>query len=180
MAGLNKAVDLDNVKLAIKENNEYLKNYIKNSSGGSADAVILEAVQTAHGFSEGEAVYLKHDGTFGKALAKDSIEIEVIGVVSKVTDADNFTITTYGYMKTTAASLSSFGAGVVLYLSEDTAGALVDTTKTFTKPVGIKTSDGLQVLIQRADMKTGSGSSGGIIVSYTEQEITNAIDSLWA
>lgn len=173
-----KAVDKANLQYAIDENNKRLKKYMETAAGGSADCVILQVQQTAHALEVGNVVYLSHDGNYKKAIAKDSAEIEAVGIVSKVTDADNFVITTFGNMTTDAEIFASYSPGVVLYLSEDTEGGVIDVTKTYTKPVAIKTNGGIHVMMQRADMKCASDGTPSF-GHYTEAEILDAIKEIW-
>lgn len=81
--------------------------------------------QTAHGFAVGDVIY-NNAGTWAKAKADADATSETIGMVSAVADADNFTLTTGGYI----SGLSGFTAGSTYYLSDATAGALTSTEPT--------------------------------------------------
>lgn len=93
-----------------KQANEELRKFI-NKAG--------------HGFSVGDV--LKHSGgTYAKAQADSSANAEAVGIVSKVFDADNFTISFSGYID----GLSGLTADTVYFLSDATAGLLTSTAPT--------------------------------------------------
>lgn len=84
--------------------------------------------QTAHGLSVGNAV--KSNGStnqYAKAQADSAANAEVIGIVTTVTDADNFVLTTSGEV---TAGVPALSAGTVLFLDPSTAGALTSTEPT--------------------------------------------------
>lgn len=143
------------------------------STGGNANSNILNIQQTAHGLSVGNVVYLKSDGKYAKAFGEDSERIEVVGIITEVTDKDNFIITVSGEFQTTG--YDSYPNGTVLYLSDTTAGALTDAPTEYIKPIAIKISTGILINIQRAN----EYSFEGTLLYYTSEEITDAIDSLW-
>lgn len=143
------------------------------STGGNANSNILNIHQTAHGLSVGNVVYLKSDGKYAKAFGEDSERIEVVGIITEVTDANNFIITVSGEFQTTG--YDSYPNGTVLYLSDTTAGALTDAPTEYIKPIAIKISTGILINIQRAN----EYSFEGTLLYYTSEEITDAIDSLW-
>lgn len=96
-----------------------------SGGGGSGEATIFTVAQTAHGLSVGDIV--RSNGTAGqftKAQADSSANAEVIGIVTVVTDANNFTVTTEGYITTGVPTAT---AGTVFFLSASTAGALTST-----------------------------------------------------
>lgn len=143
------------------------------STGGNANSNILNIQQTAHGLSVGNVVYLKSDGKYAKAFGEDSERIEVVGIITEVTDANNFIITVSGEFQTTG--YDGYPNGTVLYLSDTTAGALTDAPTEYIKPIAIKISTGILINIQRAN----EYSFEGTLLYYTSEEITDAIDSLW-
>ena len=143
------------------------------STGGNANSNILNIQQTAHGLSVGNVVYLKSDGKYAKAFGEDSERIEVVGIITEVTDANNFIITVSGEFQTTG--YDGYPNGTVLYLSDTTAGALTNAPTEYIKPIAIKISTGILINIQRAN----EYSFEGTLLYYTSEEITDAIDSLW-
>lgn len=84
---------------------------------GITDRVIS---QPLHGFSVGQLVYLS-GSTYLLASCINVVVAEVVGIVSVVTDANNFTIILSGYIST----LSGLTAGTVYFLSS--SGTLTST-----------------------------------------------------
>lgn len=98
---------------------------ISASGGGSGSAITKSIAQTAHGFSVGQVV--RYTGTaYALAQADSNGDQEVIGIVSTVTDANDFIITTSGYVP----GLSGLTAGTTYFLSPTVAGALTATQPT--------------------------------------------------
>jgi len=96
-----------------------------SGGGGSGEATVFTVAQTAHGLSVGDIV--RSNGTAGqftKAQADSAADAEVIGIVTVVTDANNFTVTTEGYITTGVPTAT---AGTVFFLSASSAGALTST-----------------------------------------------------
>lgn len=90
--------------------------------GGSGEALTKSINQTSHGFAVGDVLY--HNGSFyAKAKADAESTAEVIGIVTTVTDSNNFILTAYGF----CSGLSSLTAGAVYFLSPSTAGAITTT-----------------------------------------------------
>lgn len=143
-------------------------------TGGSSNSNVLKINQTGHGLVAGNIVYLKSDGMYDKAFAEDSERIEVVGVVTQVTDADNFIITVSGEYKTDI--YDSYADGTVLYLSDSNVGLLTDVPVSYIKPIAIKISNGILINIQRANAYTLEGTT---LVYYSSGEISDAVSSLW-
>lgn len=109
------------------------------AAGATATAVINPIAQTAHGFSVAQVVY--YNGTqYTLAKADTAVDAEVIGVVSSVTDANNFNLLVCGYINT----FSALSAGNVYFLSDSVAGELTLTEPSaanhISKPLFIATS----------------------------------------
>jgi hypothetical protein len=105
--------------------------------GGSSSTTSVS--QTAHGFAVGDVVI--YNGTaYAKAKADNVDDAEVVGMVSAVADADDFTLTTVGQV----TGLSGLTAGTTYFLSPLTAGALTATEPTtlgqVSKPLLVATS----------------------------------------
>lgn len=94
------------------------------TAGGSGSSSTLDIHQVAHGFSVGNIVYLS-GGTYTAAVNTSAAAAEVVGIVSVVADADNFTLLMYGNITT----LSGLTAGTVYFLSSS-AGAYTSTQET--------------------------------------------------
>lgn len=96
-----------------------------SGGGGSGEATVFTVAQTAHGLSVGDIVRSSGTaGQFTKAQADSAANAEVIGIVTVVTDANNFTVTTEGYITTGVPTAT---AGTVFFLSASSAGALTST-----------------------------------------------------
>lgn len=122
-----------------------------------ADAVTYDVAQVGHGFSVGDWVYL-NGTTYTAAQANAANTAEVVGVVSAVADADNFTLQMAGRV----TGLSGLTAGDVYFLSESSAGDI-----TSTEPTG---SSNISKPVLVADTTTS-----GYIVNYrgVEADISN-------
>lgn len=160
--------------LEIRDNGLYCGG--GTGSGGNASSSILNIQQDAHGLSVGNVVYLKSDGNYAKAFGEDSERIEVVGLVTEVTDANNFTITVSGEYQTDL--YDSYDNGTVLYLSDDSSrvGVLISNPTSYLKPIAIKIGTGILINIQRADAYSLDGVT---LVYYTPDEISDAVQNLW-
>ena len=91
----------------------------------SAGTTKRNVAQASHGLAVGDVV--RHNGTiYVKAQANSVDNAEAIGTVSAVADANNFTLTTGGYV----TGLSGLTAGTVYFLDDDTPGLLTATVPT--------------------------------------------------
>lgn len=155
----------------------------------SSETLTKDIAQTAHGLSVGDWVYF--NGTsYTKAQADEDANSEVYGVVSAVADANNFTITTHGYV----TGLSGLTAGAAHFLSADTAGAITatepTTSGTISKPVLLadSTTSGYVMIMRGVEnggssasavtasasgTSTGGASADAVIIFPTEQWDTN-------
>lgn len=113
---------------------------ISGPGGAASVASTTKSVaQAAHGFSVGDV--LRMDGAnYVKARSDNDTNAETVGIVSVVTDANNFVLATGGYV----SGLSGLSAGSMHFLDPITAGALTTTEPTtigqISKPVFIATS----------------------------------------
>jgi len=87
--------------------------------GGGVTAVN----QTTHGFAVGDVI--RNDGvnTYAKAQANSEANAEVVGIVTAVADANNFSFVPSGYV----TGLSGLTAETVYFLSPSSAGAITTT-----------------------------------------------------
>lgn len=98
-----------------------LTSATSGSSGGAVSSTTKDISQSTHGFAVKDVVY--YNGTaYAKGIASD----DIVGIVSTVADANNFTITTEGYV----SGLSGLSAGTMYYADQSTAGALTSTEPT--------------------------------------------------
>jgi hypothetical protein len=95
-------------------------------SGSSANgqATTFAVTQASHGLSVGNIIKSTGANTYGKAQANSLANSEVVGIVTTVTDASNFTFTAQGIITT---GVPAQAAGTVMFLDPVTAGALVTT-----------------------------------------------------
>ena len=123
-------------------------------SAGSSEIVSFDVAQTGHGFAAKDVVY--HTGTaYAKAKADAASTSDVVGIVSAVADANNFTLTVMGKV-----TLSGLTAGQY-FLSDATAGLATLTPPTADgtvfKPLFVATSSTEAIV----DIQ------GGIVISST-------------
>lgn len=121
------------------------------SGGGGGAGSSIEVVQVAHGFAVGDVLRSSGtDGAYAKAQADSEANAEVIGIVTVVTDADNFTLVLSGKVDV-AAAVPNQTAGTVLYLSDSTAGALTATEPSavgsISKPVAVVTTADAEMVV---------------------------------
>src|SRR6185312_9518514 len=94
-----------------------------NGTGGGSGSALTDTVsQTAHGFTVGQVVYWNGTG-YALAKADTAADAEVLGIVTQVTNANAFALTTAGYCNT----LSGLVNNTVYFLSDVTAGLLTAT-----------------------------------------------------
>lgn len=101
----------------------YVQNELDNLPPSSSSSVISSINQNTHGLSVNNPVKLSA-GSYAKAKADTEANAEVVGIVSAVADADNFTLLTEGYYTSTGHGLT---VDSIYFLSESTAGALTST-----------------------------------------------------
>ena len=89
---------------------------------GAPSATTKSITQAAHGFTVGQWLYL-NGTTYTLTDADAALSADSVGVVSSVTDVNNFTLISGGYV----TGLSGLTAGSRYYLSQ-TAGAITTTT----------------------------------------------------
>ena len=138
---------------------------------------VIEINQQNHYFNVGDVLYYDiKNHKFDKAIAKNSIESEVCGVVSEIIDIDNFIIITTGKIKTTRYT---FNPGTILYLSDVNAGKLVSIQPhSVIKQIAIQDTNGIIINIQRG-LKTTSASSSENLEPYTKEELDEIIKNVW-
>lgn len=159
----------------------YFINYrgatVGTGSSSASDKVTIGVVQVAHGFAVGDALYL-NSGTYTKAIATSAAAAEVVGIVSAVADADNFTLLTHGLI----TGLSGLTAGSAYFLSPGSAGALTATIPTTSgqvvKPLLIanSTTSGYFINLRGELLGTpgGSGSAARFWVRYVSTTIASS------
>jgi len=99
---------------------------------GSSGALTKSVTQSSHGFSVGDVLYYT-GSAYAKAKADAASTSDVVGVVSAVADANNFTLMGGGYITT----FSGLTAGTTYFLSPTTAGAVTTTEPTTTGQISL-------------------------------------------
>ncbi len=98
---------------------------LDQQNAGGTPAVTRIISQTAHGLSIGNVIRYSGAG-FVKAQANAVANAESFAIVTSVIDANNFVLTTSGYVTT----LSGLTAGTLYYLSPTTSGAMTSVEPT--------------------------------------------------
>ena len=138
----------------------------------------IEINQQNHYFQIGDVLYYDiKNHKFAKALARNTIESEVCGVVSEIIDIDNFVMITNGEIKTTRYT---FDPGTILYLSDAHEGKLVSIEPAYTvKQIATQLSDGIMIDIQRGYRTPNTESGSETLEQYTQAELDEIIKNIW-
>lgn len=146
-------------------------------AGGAGEALEKSINQSSHGFIVGNI--LKYDGSnYAKAKADNEDNAEVIGIVSEVTDSNNFKIIYGGYID--LGSGTGLTAGEVYFLSGITAGALTSTEPSteghISKPVLIAVSStaGYFFNMRGAEVE-GVGGTATYNIAFTNGDLSSGI-----
>lgn len=112
-------------------------------------ANIIDLYEENHFFEVGDAIYYDiYTHHYRRALAINSIMSEVIGVVSKIINLNEFQLTLRGDI--ILNRYDSISIGSPLYLSDIVTGKLISNEPSkISKIIGIKTDNGIRVDIQR-------------------------------
>lgn len=137
LTGTGADLQLDNnASVLLKYDTSVSKWRVIGSTGGGSSAITVEQ---AHSFTVGQAIRL-NGSTYVTAQANSAANAEVVGIVSKVVDADTFQYVASGEI----TGLSGLTAGEVYFLRDDLAGGISITEPTtvgnISIPVGIATS----------------------------------------
>ena len=129
-----------------------------NVSSAGGESTTQSVNQTAHGFSVGDVLYVTGSNTYALAQANNEVNAEVVGIVSSVADANNFTLLTSG----TITTLSTLTAGEVYFLSPSSAGDYTITKPStlgqISKPLFIATSSTSAIWLNFRGVEVGPGS----------------------
>ena len=145
---------------------------IQYGTGGGSDTT-FDVNQTTHGLAVGDWVKCTGANTFSKAQANSAANAEVVGVVSAVADANNFTLLTNGRI----TGLSGLTAGTVYFLDPVTAGAITATEPTtvgqITKPCLVADTTTSGVVINMRGLEVGT--AGDEIQAYVNFNGTGTV-----
>jgi hypothetical protein len=130
LAGTNMVVTKTIQNPGANEKISYLLD--ASGGGGSGTSLAFNINQTGHGLSVGDVIKSNGvDNEFAQAQADSSVNAEAVGIVTVVTDADNFT-----YVSSAIQLSSGFvpvgTPGDAVFLDPTVAGGL-----TITKPTGV-------------------------------------------
>jgi len=131
--------------------NPFTANFDIVDANTNEDSTVIDISQAGHGFAIGSAIYYDAS-TWGKAQS-NNIETLGIGIVSSVTDDDNFTVTIAGKV----TGLTGCAAGSYYYVSETTAGSLsLSAGSTYVNPLFQALTDSTGIVLPlRAEESTG-------------------------
>lgn len=134
--------------------------------------------QENHYFQIGDVLYYNlAENKFAKAIANNSIESEVCGVVSGVTDEHNFSIKTQGFIET---DRYGFDDGTNLYLSESSSGKLISIEGSIiVKQIATQAPNGIIVNIQRGYKTDNPSGQDTDYELYTKSELDEIIKNVW-
>jgi hypothetical protein len=160
---------------ALADNN----NWLPFTSGSGGDAIKKKYTQVLHGFSVGTVI--AYNGlNFVPKIANGFDPNEVLGIISKIDDVNNFTITYAGFIDTTGFGLN---ANTTYFVSPTIAGALTSIEPLIigqeNRPILITqtTTTGLvvqyrgQLITDNLFTGSTSGSTSGVQNIYSNKKI---------
>lgn len=136
-------------------------NWIEFSSGGGGDAIKKRYNQSAHGFAVGQVIAYDGSNFVLKSAAQGDTN-ETLGLVSRIDDINNFTLTYSGFFD--ATSLTGLSANTVYFVSAAVAGAITPNA-----PIGLG-EENRPILIMQTP-------TTGIVVQYRGQIIESVSGS---
>ncbi len=144
---------------------------------GSGNSIIQAISQSSHGFSVGNVVRLS-GSSYLLAKADNVADAEAVGIVSFVSDANDFTLLIDGYV----TGLSALSAGAVFFLDPSNAGVLTSTSPTsvgfVNKPLLIADSTTSGYFNNmRGELLIAASSGGGAVSSVFGR--TGAVTAQW-
>lgn len=136
----------------------------------------LEITQENHYFQIGDVIYYNPiEKKFLLAVANNSIESEVAGVVSEIIDVNTFKIKNSGLLQT---DRYSFDVDTPLYLSGATPGKLTSIAPVVIKQIATQSNNGIII-----DIKRGWILRDEMEVTeyepYTKEELDEIISNMW-
>ena len=167
-------VQVDYSKKAVLEAAQAAYVESTGGGGGNGTALIETATQTSHGFTVGTVV--RFDGSaWVKSQADQDSTSDVYGIVSAVTNADSFTITTSGLITV----LSGLTPGVPYYLDTAVPGGLSLTSPNapgaVSKPILLSVNSTTAIFVNmRGFIVPAGGGEGPAEVDFTLTPSTDA------
>ena len=115
-------VDTSKIAKAHSEYVPYSVYGVHTHSGYSTGASVYQSINQAHSFNVGNVLKFS-GGVYALAQADSAADAEVVGIVSAVTDGNNFTLLYSGYINT----MTGLTANTTYFLSPSSAGGLTTT-----------------------------------------------------
>lgn len=143
---------INNINIKIDDIPNIINNYMTNNSTTYIGAISARSIyQENHGFEIGDVVYYRHNKGYKKALAIDSYDINVVGIVIRVSDEDHFTYQYMGFVSTDMYDTNhGYTQGLPIYLSDTNAGKVTQTQPFISKTIGYPVeNNGLIIAIER-------------------------------
>ena len=127
---------VQDTKISDKFGNDIIWDGIKTLYSRTKD--FKAVVQENHGFVIGDFIYYSDEySLYYKAIAEDNYTINVVGMVTRIIDANNFEYMWSGYFATDIFNSShGFVQGLPLYLSDKDAGKTVQIQPDISKSLG--------------------------------------------
>lgn len=139
--------------------------------------VLIE--QEKHGFFVGDVLYFDIKAMkFDRAIARNTIESEVCGIISEVIDINTFKMINHGVIQT---DRYNFAINSPLYLSEMYRGKLVSIEpKTNVIQIGIQQTNSIKIDIVRGfQIADSTEEYDGTLEPYTKEELDEIIKNIW-
>ena len=134
----------------------------------------IDVEQEDHGFEVGDFIYYDtRTILYQKALAKDSFDINIVGMVSYIYDKDKFEYICSGFVETDIfVEKNGYVQGMPLYISAEEPGKVTQTQPDISKAVGYPVADkGVIISIERGIQYNQETSIGDFKVSANDYNI---------
>lgn len=134
----------------------------------------LNVNQEDHNLIVGDFIYFSPETfKYQKALAIDDLHINIVGMVSKIIDKDNFEYVCDGFVKTDMFDEKhDFAQGMPVYISDKEAGKVVQEQPNISKTVGYPINNqGIIVRIERGIQYNQEASIGDFKTSANDYNI---------
>ena len=137
-----------------------------------------EVVQRLHRFQVGDVIYYDvKQRKFALAIANNTIESEVVGVVSNIINEDRFNIINTGML---VINKYTFPTGTQLYLSNSTSGKLVSIQPgNVIKPIATQSNNGIIINIERGWIPENPTSDDIVYENCTKEDLDEIIRNIW-
>lgn len=128
---------------------------------------IRTVTQTKHGFAVGDFIYYHPFDKYQKALGLDDYDINIVGMVTKVINANSFEYQWSGFFQTDLFNqVNGFVQGMPVYISDEDPGKVVQKQPDISKAVGYPVENiGIIISIERGIQYNQEASIGDFKVS---------------